>query len=100
LEGIGKTYKTQSLVTNDFYFCKHHNTIHYELISPVFDNNGNVSATLVFRINPNEFIFPLLEKWPGNSKTAQTILLRQEGDSLRFISNLNNNINRQMSNRQ
>jgi PAS domain S-box-containing protein len=98
LEGIGKTYKTQSLVTNDFYFCKHHNTIHYELISPVFDNNGNVSATLVFRINPNEFIFPLLEKWPGNSKTAQTILLRQEGDSLRFLSNLNNNINRQMSN--
>ncbi|NCB19660.1 MAG: hypothetical protein EOM61_08585, partial [Bacteroidia bacterium] len=92
-KAIALAYKSRSTSINDFYYCPFHNTIHYEMITPILDESGSISSTLVFRINPNEFIFPVLETWPLNTITGESLLLRQEGDSLRILSHLTDRIN-------
>src|SRR5690606_2428194 len=58
---------------------------------------GFITSALVFRIDPNEFIFPLLKVWPLSNKTGESILMRHEGDSVRLLSYLNNHINKELT---
>jgi signal transduction histidine kinase len=44
----------------------------------------NASRTLVIHvvIDPKIKLFPLIEQWPGASKSAEVLLMRREGDSI------------------
>lgn len=50
--------------------------------------NGDVYAHVLIKIDPNNFLFPLIESWPTPSKTAETILVKAQGDSLVFLNEL------------
>ncbi len=50
--------------------------------------NGDVYAHVLIKIDPNNFLFPLIESWPTPSKTAETILVKAEGDSLVYLNEL------------
>jgi PAS domain S-box-containing protein len=43
---------------------------------------------LVFRIDPSVFLNPLLQQWPTPSRTAETLLVRREGDDVLFLNEL------------
>lgn len=42
-------------------------------------------ATAVLRVRLNDFLFPLLQSWPGNATTAETMLVRQSGDQIQLL---------------
>lgn len=50
--------------------------------------NGVVIAYVLIKINPDNFLYPLIESWPTPSKTAETILVKAQGDSLVFLNEL------------
>jgi PAS domain S-box-containing protein len=79
--------KNEILIT-DFYDCLNHNSIHFDIIAPLLNPKGVVFATLVFRVNPEDYLFPLLQNWPTPSKSAETLLVRKEGESVVFINTL------------
>jgi diguanylate cyclase (GGDEF)-like protein/PAS domain S-box-containing protein len=58
-----------------------------EFIVPVRNADGNRSAIL-FRIDPAGFLYPLIQSWPSQSKTAETFLFRQEGDAIVYLNAL------------
>ena len=62
-------FRSRQITVSDICFCSIHNEPHYEILAPVFDLENRVAATLVFRINPNDYLYPLIETWPGLSKT-------------------------------
>ena len=39
-------------------------------------------AAVVLRANLEQFLVPLIEKWPGNSPSAETLLIRQAGGTV------------------
>ncbi len=41
-----------------------------------------------FRVDPQAFLFPLLQKWPTPSASAETQLVRREGEEVVFLNNL------------
>lgn len=43
---------------------------------------------LYFRLDPAHFLFPLIESWPVESRTAETLLVRRDGENVQFISRL------------
>lgn len=45
-------------------------------------------GTLVLRSNPRAFLFPIIESWPGSSRTAETLLVRREGSDVLFLNNI------------
>jgi PAS domain S-box-containing protein len=40
---------------------------------------------LLLRIDPEHLLFPMLRRWPVPSPTAEVLLVRREGDSVRFL---------------
>ncbi|HEV3201049.1 MAG TPA: PAS domain-containing protein [Bryobacteraceae bacterium] len=47
-------------------------------------------GALILDIDPSRFLYPSLESWPGNSRTAETLLVRMEGNQIVNLSKMRN----------
>jgi PAS domain S-box-containing protein len=45
-------------------------------------------AAVVLRVVPGHFLYPLIQDWPSASASAETLLIRREGDSILFLNEL------------
>ncbi|AFM23573.1 sensor histidine kinase [Desulfomonile tiedjei] len=55
---------------------------------PIFDENRRAIAVLVGKINAEDLLYPLIEFWPTSSKTAETLLVRKDGEEVLFLNKL------------
>ncbi|MCX6148914.1 MAG: PAS domain S-box protein [Ignavibacteriales bacterium] len=85
---IREAIKKQQITFTDFYYCTIHKKIHFDIIAPIIDNKNISIGAMLFRIDPNDYLYPLIQKWPIPSKTAETLLLRREGDSVFYLNEL------------
>ena len=64
---------------------------HISVIAPLFRGEGpnrvRIGAIVLER-NPAEFLYPLIQKWPLPSRTAETLLVRLEGNDVLFLNEL------------
>ncbi|KAB2920943.1 MAG: PAS domain S-box protein [Dechloromonas sp.] len=49
-------------------------------------DGGQLLAVIHLNVDPSQELFPLLRDWPGASRTAETQLLRREGDDVLFLN--------------
>lgn len=87
LTKIYESLKKQKTIISDFYYCNMENKIHYDIIVPIISNKKEI-AILVFRIDPNDYLYPFIQLWPTPSKTAETLLIRKEGNAVLFLNEL------------
>lgn len=61
-----------------------------QLMVPLFDGQIGSSplGVLVMRIDPYDYLYPLINSWPVPSRTAESLLVRREGDSVLFLNDL------------
>jgi len=65
-----------------------------KIIVPLFltnnklSNNRELIGALVLGLEPTTFLYPLIQIWPTPSKTAETLILRKEGDNVLILSEL------------
>jgi PAS domain S-box-containing protein len=64
------------------------NEISLNVIAPLLNDKGNIAAMLICIINPKNYLYPLIQSWPTFSKTAETLLVRPEGDHVLFLNEL------------
>ncbi|TAL67212.1 MAG: PAS domain S-box protein [Bacteroidetes bacterium] len=97
---IGNTYKVneillgkildcisgREIIFSDLYYCKIHKKIHYDLIAPVFNDANIPVAAFVLRINPYDYLYPLIQSWPTPSHTSETMIVRREKDSVLYLN--------------
>lgn len=83
---ITQAIKEKKIVISDFYFSPDGKQICFDVIGPLFDEQQRPVAALVYRIDPEVFLFPYIRAWPAVSKTSETILLRKSGDSVLFLN--------------
>ncbi len=59
-------------------------------IPVTFKNNGYATGPviLILKINPNENFFSLIGRWPTNSKTGETYIIRLNGNYAAYLSRL------------
>jgi PAS domain S-box-containing protein len=69
--------------------------IHLDLIVPVIPSDPAPAATrpapiavIVLLLNPESFLFPMIQTWPTPSATAETLLVRREGDEVVYLNEL------------
>ncbi|MDD2331202.1 MAG: PAS domain S-box protein, partial [Candidatus Cloacimonetes bacterium] len=58
---------------------------------PVYHNlveKDEVCATILIQIDPHDNLYPLIQTWPTPSITAETLLVRKEGESVLFLNEL------------
>ncbi|MGH8762429.1 MAG: diguanylate cyclase domain-containing protein, partial [Nitrosospira sp.] len=60
-------------------------------LAPVTD--ANPIAVVVLRADLKQFLIPLVEKWPGISASAETLLIRQKGETVTYLNQLRHPMN-------
>ena len=66
---------------------------HLNLYAPLFypgrpGEGRKCVGVLMFRIDPEKFLFPYIQSWPTASRTAETLLVTREGDNVVFLNKL------------
>ncbi|MGC1455773.1 MAG: PAS domain S-box protein [Nitrospirota bacterium] len=88
---IQEVLREKKPILSDFHQVPTHNIPHLDLVSPLIIRQGNKTVpigAILMRLNPEEFLYPLIQSWPGSSKSAETLLIRKEGDSILFLNEL------------
>ncbi|MEW6079979.1 MAG: PAS domain S-box protein [Thermodesulfobacteriota bacterium] len=63
---------------------------HLSVVAPLYSDVGSPRplGTLLLVSDANEFLFPLIQSWPLPSRTAETLLVRRDGDEALFLNSL------------
>ena len=65
--------------------------IHLDVAAPIFISIGGrpvPAGGILLRIDPHEFLFPLIQSWPTADKSAETLLVRRDGESVLYLNEL------------
>jgi len=64
--------------------------VHLDIVAPIFDPERPAVALggLLVRLDPSDFLFPLIQSWPTLSASAESLLVRVDGDSIVFLNEL------------
>ena len=63
---------------------------HISLVTPLFsqkEENTPVGAVILVT-DASQFLYPLIQSWPIPSKTAETLLVRKDGEDVLFLNEL------------
>ncbi len=64
--------------------------VYMQVLIPLFENldASRPLGVVNLRIDPSEYLFPFIQKWPVSSASAETLLVRREGDQALFLNDL------------
>jgi len=82
--------KSGKITFIDFYRNDYDQHIYLNILVPIFDpkNSKRINGVLSLRIDPEEYLYPYIKKWPTRSKTSETMLVRKEGDYAVYLNEL------------
>jgi PAS domain S-box-containing protein len=90
LKTLSVSRQNQKPLLTDLHISSRTGTPGMEAIAPLF--SAEVSqpfiGAFVFVIDPNQFLYPLVDSWPFPTHTSETILVRREGDHVLFLNNV------------
>lgn len=73
----------------DFHFYEKSDTIHLDLIMPIVNRSNNILlGFLCLEVNPNTFLFPVIQEWPSYSKTSECLIIKNDNGDALFLNNL------------
>jgi PAS domain S-box-containing protein len=75
------------VLTSDLYYCPEAKRPHMDFVAPIA-YQGRRTGALILRVDPSRFFYPLIRSWPAPSRTSETLLVRQEGDSVLFLNDV------------
>ena len=55
---------------------------------PISAGEAPQAGVLLLGIDPNEYLYPLVQLWPTPSRTAETLLVRADGDEVVYLNEL------------
>ena len=90
LEQYSENLHSGQVTFLDFHRDAPDRPIHLSIIVPILDGQAGNRAIglLVFRIDPQKYLYPFINRWPTPSKTAETLLVRREGNEVVFLNEL------------
>ena len=73
-----------------FYRSEKSWKIHLALLVPIVEERpaNQPLGVLVLRIDPEQYLYPFINRWPTPSQTAETLLIRKEGSDALFLNEL------------
>jgi PAS domain S-box-containing protein len=90
LAAIPTVYKKQDITVLDFYRDESDQKIYLTILAPIFDpkDTSRLQGVLALQIDPEKYLYPFISKWPVPSSSAETLLIRREGDTVLFLNDL------------
>ena len=75
---------------SDFYRDTPSGPIRLALLAPIYAEGlrSRPLGVVLLRIDPATYLYPYLNQWPTSSSTAETLLVRRDGNTVLFLNNL------------
>ncbi len=92
---LRQAISTKHIQQGDLYLDEIGN-VHMDWVVPISVSDRQEVrslASVVLRVTAQQFLFPLIERWPTASKSAETLLVQREGDSVLFLNKLRHSQN-------
>ncbi len=86
---ISSAIKMGKIIFSDLYRSKAVGKIRLSIAVPILNEERDETlGVFLLRIDPYVFLYPLIERWPTRSTTAETMLIRREGDEVVFLNDV------------
>lgn len=76
---------------SDFHRASNVEGVHLDLCAPILvrgPEGERCAGAYLLRIDPDKFLYPTVQDWPTPSPTAETLIVRREGDDALFLNEL------------
>ena len=90
LQKAREALRSGQLTFADFYPNEYTQKVYLRLFVPILDGQagGRPLGVLMLRIDPKVYLYPFIQRWPTPSETAETLLIRREGNEAVFLNEL------------
>jgi PAS domain S-box-containing protein len=87
---VSDVLRTREVAFQDFYLNEYDHRPYMSLLVPIFDIKGGNRAigVVTLRIDPESYLYPFISFWPSPSRTAETLIIRREGNDAVFLNEL------------
>ncbi len=86
-----KALTENKIVLSDLKLDSLTKNIYMQTYVPIIQKQNdktNVLGIVIFRIDPFDSFYPLIQSWPLPTRSAESYLIKVEGDSVLYLSNL------------
>ena len=89
-QNISEILRSGRVIFQDFTRNEHDQQAYLSLVVPIFDESdtNRPLGVLALRINPETYLYPFIKRWPTRSQTAETLLVRRDGNDALFLNEL------------
>ncbi|MCX7425225.1 MAG: PAS domain S-box protein [Planctomycetia bacterium] len=89
-EKAREAMRSGQLTFEDFRRNEYSKKVYIRLFVPILDgpSGGRPLGVLMLRIDPEVYLYPFIQRWPTLSETAETALIRREGNEAVFLNEL------------
>ncbi|MDP8236016.1 MAG: ATP-binding protein [Candidatus Erginobacter occultus] len=88
LAALTQAVRERRAVLTDLHYGSGDGEIHIAVIVPLFAPGGEVARVVFLQSNARDFLFPLIQDSTVTSETAETLLVRRDGDDVLFLNDL------------
>ena len=89
---LEEAVQRREVVISDLHRDETNGLIHFDIAFPVFEGadaqQGAPLASVLLELDARRFLFPLVNSWPTPSQTAETLLVRREGNEVLYLNDL------------
>ena len=88
---IKEVLEKKKILFSDLYLDETSKKIYLDLLVPLLmprDQEALLVGILILRTDPYQYLYPLVQSWPVPSNSAETLLVRREGDEIVFLNEL------------
>jgi signal transduction histidine kinase len=87
---VVRCLKDRKVMMSDFHRHDDDGRIYLSVMTPLIDreDHDRPLGVLVLRIDPHAYLYPFIKTWPSPSGSAETLLVRREGDDAVFLNEL------------
>jgi len=86
----------KEIIFSDLYRDPLSEDIHIDIAIPLLDRDEEqpgAFAAVLLRIDPYQFLFPVLQTWPTPSQSGETLIVRREDDQVVYLNALRHDPN-------
>jgi PAS domain S-box-containing protein len=83
--------RSGTMVISDLHYGEAISSIHLDVLVPLFVRRTGGSTPIgvvLVRVDPAHELYPLIQSWPTPSPSAETLLVRREGDDVVYLNEL------------
>lgn len=89
-KAMSRAFQDRKPVLTDLHVASGPSDPRIDVVVPIFDGRGSGPplGAILLRVNARQSLYPLLQSWPTPARTAETILVRRDGDDVLFLNDL------------